>query len=109
LFHRCQFCRAPLVIFKQQGIGITARLHETVTLVPASALFACLIRLPDMDLSVLGLGDNHPVNAIMKILLVLPPVSRPHWHSSNRVRVQVSRHVYHAHVSAGWEDTWTRT
>jgi hypothetical protein len=49
-------------------------------LIPAAAIFALLIRLPDADLWVLGFdpnADNHPSSAVLSVLPVLPPVSRP--------------------------------
>ena len=50
-------------------------------LVPAAAIFACLVRIPELDLAALGFNavksQNHPCNVIISMLLVLPPVSRP--------------------------------
>ena len=94
----CQFCMATLLTFKQQGISIVAKpVHAAASVqpvpVPAAAAFASLVRLPDIDLMALYRGcfehpplcpgfnpkrsDNHPCNAILSLLLVLPPVSRP--------------------------------
>jgi hypothetical protein len=78
----CQFCLSPAVMFRQQGITITAKLAVATTpfvMVPAGAIFASLVRLPDGDLATMGFHSvgNHPCNAIMSSLLVLPPVARP--------------------------------
>ena len=82
----CQFCRAPVLHFKQQGVCIMARRSSAPAstpgvMVPASAIFATLVRMPELDLSALGFDprkpQNHPCNAVLLMLLVLPPVSRP--------------------------------
>jgi DNA-directed RNA polymerase beta' subunit len=78
---RCQFCHAPAPVVKQQGLCIFARLGSGAqVLIPAAAIFALLIRLPDADLWALGFdpnADNHPSSAVLSVLPVLPPVSRP--------------------------------
>lgn len=78
---RCQFCRAPAVQFKQQGLCILARVAGgPQVMVPASAVFTLLVQLPDTDLLALGFdpnADNHPSSAVISVLPVLPPVSRP--------------------------------
>jgi hypothetical protein len=84
---RCQFCNNPLLFFKQQGLCITARFAtQTISspgvVVPPAIIFAALICLPTDDLNALGFSNsnvctNHPVNAVLTLLPVLPPVSRP--------------------------------
>ena len=84
---RCQFCNNALLFFKQQGLCITARFVTQTTsspgvVVPPAIIFAALICLPTDDLNALGfsgtdVGTNHPVNAVLSLLPVLPPVSRP--------------------------------
>jgi hypothetical protein len=78
----CQFCHAPVLHFKQQGICIMARPASgdwPLTMVPAATIFSTLVRLPDVDIAALGFNaqKNHPCNTIMSLVLVLPPVSRP--------------------------------
>ena len=91
---QCQFCHAPTLLFKQQGIGIVARrvvgtgaTAATAILVPATAIFATLMRLPEADLAALGFGTglhgNHPANGVLSVLPVLPPVSRPAMRTMN--------------------------
>lgn len=81
---QCQFCHAPTLTFKQQGICILARrtgLSTSAVVVPAAVIFASLVRMPEADLMALGFlggaAENHPCNAILSVLPVLPPVSRP--------------------------------
>ena len=83
---RCQFCAAPVLHFKQQGICIMARRASSPTstpgvLVPAAAIFTTLVQLPEVDLLALGFNatrtQNHPCNGVLSMFLVLPPVSRP--------------------------------
>jgi DNA-directed RNA polymerase beta' subunit len=86
----CQFCNGSLLVFKQQGLCITARIatsSQTTTsgpgvIVPPNTIFATLMCLPEDDLVALGFtaanrNNNHPANAVLSILPVLPPVSRP--------------------------------
>ena len=88
----CQFCNGLLLVFKQQGLCITARTAVSSTstgtsaapgiIVPPTAVFAALICLPADDLVALGFtssnrSNNHPANAVLSVLPVLPPVSRP--------------------------------
>ena len=77
---------APVLLFKQQGISVVARLSASTAtspyiMVPAAPIFASLVRLPEIDLAALGFNpkrpENHPCNAVLPLLLVLPPVSRP--------------------------------
>ena len=94
--HGVSFLPWPLLHFKQQGISILARRVQNpgphTILVPAASIFATLVRLSTRDLNALGFewgrccidnalptstSHNHPCNAVMGTLLVLPPVSRP--------------------------------
>ena len=82
----CQFCRAPTLTFKQNGICITATAGASpVMVVPAAAIYLSLVRLPRVDLMALGFTDpaSHPCNAVMTVLPVLPPVSRPSMRTTN--------------------------
>lgn len=79
------YCGAELLSFKSHGITIIARPVATgsgqpsATLLPANAAFAILNGVPDRDLRALGFDgvQNHPCHAILQLLPVLPPVSRP--------------------------------
>jgi DNA-directed RNA polymerase beta' subunit len=92
----CQFCYARTLTFKQQGLCITARptgSHGPPVLVPAAAMFAALVQIPDEDLAAIGIGNtaiSHPCNAVMVVLPVLPPVSRPAMRTMVRVRSHIS-------------------
>jgi DNA-directed RNA polymerase beta' subunit len=89
--NRCSDCFLSTLVFKQQGICITARRTDTPTgsyvIVPASVIFASLVRLTEADLGALGFGgsvnSNHPCNAVLSVLPVLPPVSRPAMRTMN--------------------------
>lgn len=91
----CSFCRMVSPIYKQQGLCITARYGTapavldgdrprcgSPALVPPFAVFVLLQQTPDEDLESLGFRvsthpSSHPVGAILSVLPVLPPVSRP--------------------------------
>lgn len=51
----------------------------------ATAAFALFTRIPDVDLRALGFvgPTNHPCNAILNAIPVLPPVSRPSMRTLN--------------------------
>lgn len=85
---RCTHCNRCNPVIKQQGLCIVARHQSTAAVIPPLAAFIALIQVPDGDMEALGfhVRDNpsaHPASAVMSVLPVLPPVSRPSMHSVN--------------------------
>ena len=80
----CSFCHAQCLNFKQQGLCILAKAtnNKSHVMVPPVVVHSILMKLPLMDLEVLGfpvktVENSHPIGCILSVLPVLPPVSRP--------------------------------
>lgn len=76
---RCFRCGAVRVEFKLVFGRIEARVGGTVAMLHGAQIRHILVRVPDSDYRLLGLDpdDNHPANAVMTHVPVIPPLARP--------------------------------